>query len=89
MDGPRAISEIGPTSTKNTKVMNKVGEGPVIASWYFKGTQVKGEARREFSEVVQAGRDAAAEAINENEIPRKYQEAVKNYFGRLNEAGKE
>ncbi|MBN2271301.1 MAG: hypothetical protein JXN61_11845 [Sedimentisphaerales bacterium] len=89
IDGPRAIAEIGPTSTKNTKVTSKVGEGPVIASWYFKGTQVKGEARRELSEVVQAGRDAAAEAINENEIPRKYQEAVKNYFSRLDEGAKE
>lgn len=87
--GPRGIDESGQTSTKKTKAQTKTGEGPVVASWYFKGSQVKGEAKRDFSEVVQAGRDSAAEAIQENEIPRKYQGAVKDYFGQLEEAGKE
>ena len=87
--GPRGIDETGQTSSKKTKAKTRTGQGPVVASWYFKGAQVKGEARREFSEVVQAGRDSAAEAINENEIPRKYEGAVKSYFGQLEEAGKE
>jgi len=87
--GPRGYDDTGKTGNKKTKVKNKSGEGPIVASWYFKGTQVKGEARREFSEVVQAGRDSASEAINENEIPRKYEDAVKNYFGQLEEAGGE
>ena len=87
--GPRGYDDSGTTADKKTKVKNKSGEGPIVASWYFKGTQVKGEARRKFSEVVQAGRDSAAEAINENEIPRKYEGAVKNYFGQLEEAGEE
>ncbi|MBN2138786.1 MAG: hypothetical protein JW720_13340 [Sedimentisphaerales bacterium] len=87
--GPRGIDESGQTSTKKTKVDGKGAEGPIVASWYFKGTQIKGESRREFSEVVQAGRDSAAEAINENEIPRKYEDAVKTYFGNLEKAGEE
>ena len=58
----------------------------MIASWYFKGSQVKGEARRDFSEIMQAAKDGAAEAINDNEIPRKYEGAVKQYFGQLEEA---
>lgn len=86
--GPVGIDETGQTSDKKTRVENKGGEGPMVASWYFKGTQVKGEAKREFSQVVQAGRDSAAEAISENEIPRKYEDAVKSYFGQLEEAGK-
>jgi hypothetical protein len=86
--GPVGIDESGQTSDKKTRVQNKGGEGPMVASWYFKGTQVKGEAKREFSQVVQAGRDSAAEAISENEIPRKYEDAVKSYFGQLEEAGK-
>jgi hypothetical protein len=44
---------------------------------------VKGEARRDFAEVVEAGRARAADAISENQIPRKYEEAVKKYFGQL------
>ena len=71
------------SATKRTRAKSKVGEGPVIASWYFHGSQVKGEAQRDFTEVIQAGRDSAAEAISENEIPRRYEEAIKNYFGRL------
>ena len=71
------------SATKKTRAKSKVGEGPVIASWYFHGSQVKGEAQRDFTEVIQSARDSAAEAISENEIPRRYEEAIKNYFGRL------
>ena len=84
--GPRTSDDDGETSTKKTRVKNKSGEGPIVASWYFKGAQVKGQAKRDFSEVVQAGRDSAAEAISENQIPRKYEESVKKYFGQLAES---
>lgn len=84
--GPRASDEDGQTSTKKTRIKNKTGQGPVVASWYFKGTQVKGQAKRDFSEVIQAGRDSAAEAISENQIPRRYEESVKKYFGQLEES---
>jgi predicted GNAT family acetyltransferase len=56
---------------------------PVVASWYFKDTLIKGEAQRTFSEVVQAGRASAAEAISDNQIPRRYEGAVKAYFDQL------
>ncbi len=81
--GPRDSDEDGQFGTKTTRVTGKSDQGPVIASWYFKDTQVKGEARRDFSEVVEAGRARAADAISENQIPRKYEEAVKKYFGQL------
>jgi len=84
--GPRGYDDSGQTATKQTKVPNKPGEGPIIASWYFKGSQIKGEAKRDFKQVVEAARDGAAEAIAENEIPRKYQEAVKSYFSQLEES---
>jgi hypothetical protein len=84
--GPRGSDEDGQTSTKKTRIKNKTGQGPVVASWYFKGTQVKGQAKRDFSEVIQAGRDSAAEAISENQIPRRYEESVKKYFGQLEES---
>jgi hypothetical protein len=87
--GPRATDQDGQTSTMKATVQNKDAKGPTIASWYFKGTQVKGEAQRDFSEVIQAARDSAAEAISENEIPRRYEEAVKSYFGRLEKSGSE
>jgi hypothetical protein len=58
-----------------------------VASWYFRDTQVKGEAQRTFAEVVQAGRASAAEALSENQIPRRYEDAVKAYFNQLEKSG--
>jgi len=86
--GPRGTAA-DDTSTQRTRLKNKPGQGPVIASWYFQESQIKGEAKRDFTEVVQAARDGAAAAISENEIPRKYEEAIKNYFGRLEQSGGE
>jgi hypothetical protein len=83
------MDDSGSTSALKPKIPNKTGEGPAVASWYVKGSQIKNEARREFSEVVEAGRNSAAEAISENQIPRKYEEAVKKYFGGLEESGNE
>lgn len=75
------------SDTKMTRSVGKSDAGPTIASWYFKDEQVKGEARREFSEVLQAGQASAAEAISENEIPRRYEGPVKKYFNQLEESG--
>jgi len=86
--GPRGTAG-DDTSTQSTRLKNKPGQGPVIASWYFQESQIKGEAKRDFTEVVQAARDGAAAAISENEIPRKYEEAIKKYFGRLEQSGGE
>jgi len=86
--GPRGTAG-DDTSTQRTRLKNKPGQGPVIASWYFQESQIKGEARRDFTEVVQAARDGAAAAISENEIPRKYEEAIKKYFGGLEQSGGE
>jgi len=85
--GPRDSDDTGNTSTRKIRTENKPGEGPVIASWYFKGSQVKGESQRDFSEVVQGAREGAADAISENEIPRKYEESLKKYFGQLEQSG--
>lgn len=73
----------GQTSSKATRLKNKDGQGPIVASWYFKGEQIKGQSSRELDQVIQAAKDNAAEAISENEIPRRYEESVKSYFGGL------
>ena len=80
------IEELENSNTIKTRAQSKTDQGPVIASWYFHDSQVKGEAKRDFTEVIQAGRDTAAEAISENEIPRKYEDAIKKYFGGLEQS---
>ena len=85
--GPHYLADpLAQSAMKKTRAASKVGEGPVIASWYFHGPQVKGEAQRDFTEVIQSARDSAAEAISENQIPRRYEESIKNYFGRLEQS---
>ncbi len=75
------------SATEKTRAPSQPQDGPVVASWYFKEAQIKGEARRGFSEAVQAGRDSAAEAISENQIPRRYEGPVKEYFSQLEASG--
>ena len=83
--GERPADDSGEFGTKKDKVDTKNQKGPIIASWYFKDEQVEGQAERSLSDVIQAGRDNAAEAISENEIPRRYEEAIKSYFGNIEE----
>ena len=83
--GARGKDSDGETNTKGTKVKSKSNGGQVVASWYFKGEQVKGESSKQLNQVIETARDNAAEAISENDIPRRYEESVKNYFGGLEE----
>ena len=86
--GPRATDNSGKTGTRKTRVKNPSGKkGPVIAGWYFKGDQVKGQSKRELKQVVQAARDRAADAISDSRIPKQYANAVKKYFGGLEKMG--
>ena len=63
-------------------VRNKpTNETEIIGSWLVRGATVAGESKRKLSTAVQASKDAAAEAIRDNKIPRKYEGAVKKYFG--------
>jgi hypothetical protein len=85
--GSRDSDTEGQTGTKSVRVESPSGTGPAVASWYFKGSQIKGEARRDFSQAVQSGGSAAEEAISDNQIPKKYEDSVKKYFGQLEELG--
>jgi hypothetical protein len=85
--GQRAVGPAEDVGVKKTGVQNKpTKDGEVVASWLFKGPQAKGVSKRELSTVVRAAKDAAAEAITDNKIPRKYENAVKKYFGQLDKA---
>jgi hypothetical protein len=81
--GERARDTEGDVTAQKRRVKTQAKDGPVIASWYVKGDQIKGEASQQFKDVVVAGRDSAAEAIQDNQIPKKYEQSVKSYFGRL------
>jgi hypothetical protein len=69
--------------TEKTKANGKTGAGPIIGSRLVYGEQVKGESVEEFKAGVEAGQQEMAEAIDGQDIPREYQDAVKHYFGNL------
>ena len=86
--GHRPTGDDEPIKTTKTGVANQTTEGPIIASAYVKGPQVKGTSKREYQAVVAAAKDRAAEAVSENKIPRQYQPAVQDYFDRMRDADK-
>ena len=83
-NGHRDTSPDAKTNTTKTRVENPAGsQGPIIASRYIKGAQVKGEAAKKLSDVVQAAKDSAAQAITDNQIPKKYEGPIKKYYGQF------
>lgn len=70
---------------KKEKANTQTQGGPVIGSRLVYGEAVKGEATAEVSEAVEASTREAAEALETMQIPREYHDAVKHYFGRMQE----
>ena len=84
--GQRGEDDSDLTSLQKVRTNTKTGKGAIIASTYFKGPQVKGESKKDFATVIQAGRDHAAEAIKENNIPLRVAAVVKRYYDEFNKA---
>ena len=77
---PRAPT---PTRMKIQKAPIKTTEGPIIARQLVEGPQFVGESRQAVKEVVASIVEGYEEALIEEELPRKYHEAQKHYFGEL------
>lgn len=74
---------------KERAEVNTTNDGPVIASTMVQGTQIRGESTATFTNAVQSATTQAAEAIETKRVPRKHENAVQHYFGKLdNEAKK-
>ena len=80
--GNRPTGDPEDVKLKANGVRNKPADDTeIIGSWLVRGATVAGESKRKLSTAVQASKDAAAEAIRDNKIPRKYEGPVKSYFG--------
>ena len=51
----------------------------------LKGVSVKGQSKIAFQEVLTAAQKEAQSAISQEQVPRAYQGAVKDYFDDLKE----
>ena len=63
----------------------QTGAGPIIGTKLVQGSQIRGESVAEFSAVVEASSQAATEALETMQVRREYHDAVKHYFGKLDE----
>ncbi len=77
------VPEDEPVTYQKTQSQSKTQDGPVVASWYFQGQNVKGQAQRALQQVATEAAQQAAEAVEDHRIPKKYEAAVKGYFGQL------
>jgi hypothetical protein len=73
------------TSTKETKANNQNPDANIIARTLFEGPLIKGESQATFREVVRSAAESYADEVNDDQIPQKYHDAVKRYFGELKE----
>jgi hypothetical protein len=73
---------------KERAEVDTTNEGPVIASTMVQGTQIRGESTATFSSAVQSAEAQADEAIETKRVPRKHENAVKSYFGKLDQEAK-
>jgi uncharacterized protein YlxW (UPF0749 family) len=76
-DGARVTAKTGVPNTDTGAAK------PIIASWFFRGEQVKGQSAKDVQDAVRASRDRAADAITDNRIPHKYESSVKKYFDQI------
>jgi hypothetical protein len=66
-----------------TKVRGQFSPGGPMPSITLKGLSIKGESKVQYQEAVTAAQTAAQSAINQDQVPRAYRGAVKDYFDDL------
>ena len=72
-----------PTGYKQIKANIKTTEGDIIARMLFDGPQVVGESKAKFKQVAAEATEGFDEALAEDQLPRRYHDTQKHYFGEL------
>ncbi len=70
-----------PTRTKIQHAPSKTGEGDIIARMLVEGPQVVGESEVTPSEVMAKVVEGIEKGLTEDQVPRRYHEAQKHFFG--------
>lgn len=81
--GGRAPIAPTPTGTREVKAPVNTVEGDIIAKQLFQGQQIRGESKAKLVEVIHEASKGVDEAQAEERRHRKYDEAIKHYFGEL------
>ena len=68
-----------------TKVKGKLSPGGSMPSITLKGVSIKGQSKVAYTEAVTKAQSEAQSALSQEQVPRAYQGAVKDYFDDLKE----
>ena len=69
-----------PDTLVPTKVKGQMQPGGPMPSITLKGVSIKGESRVQFSEAVAAAQSEAQAALSQEQVPKAYKNAVRDYF---------
>ena len=86
---PRGLTDRGEGELADTlaptKIKGQMNPGGPMPSITLKGVSIKGQSKVGYQEAVNAAQSEAQSALNQDQVPRAYQGAVKNYFDDLKE----
>jgi hypothetical protein len=85
MDG-RGVSDRPDDLNANllpTKIRGQMAPGGPMPSITLKGVSIKGQSTVQFEEAAAAAQSEAQSALNQDQVPRAYQNAVRDYFDDL------
>jgi hypothetical protein len=68
-----------------TKIKGQITPGGPMPSITMKGVSIKGTSKIKIQEMATAAQSEAQSALNQDQVPRAYQNAVRNYFDDLKE----
>jgi len=68
-----------------TKVKGKISPGGSMPSITLKGVSIRGQSKVDYIETVTKAQSEAQSALSQEQVPRAYQGAVKDYFDDLKE----
>lgn len=83
---PRGVSDRPDDLNQNltpTKVRGKMSPGGQMPSITLKGVSIKGQSTVQFEEAAATAQSDAQSALNQDQVPRAYQNAVRDYFDDL------
>ena len=72
-----------PDTLVPTKVKGQMQPGGAMPSITLKGVSIKGESRVQFNEAVAAAQSEAQAALSQEQVPKAYKNAVRDYFDDL------
>ncbi len=72
-----------PDGLTPTKIKGQMQPGGPMPSITLRGVSIKGQSRVAFTEAVAAAQSEAQSALNQEQVPKAYQNAVRDYFDDL------